>query len=165
MHEEQPDQNGALARRRQRGTTVVAVMITIALVSVGLMGVVGPLALGTLMRRRDVEMRGCSAAVDAILEQTVPPSDDGGSVYPHEVVSNYSDIVWADPGTGAVSRFAVGDSGPAGAVPVRRQWMVSTDAATGLQSLAASAVVVDSQSGAIRATRVVTNIGSKVLHP
>jgi hypothetical protein len=112
-------------------------MVLVSIVTVALGQLVFTSAYGTLTARHSRESFSARLVASELLSHT-PPATNGGSVYPNDAVSGWSDVVMVDASTG---QMAPDDAAKAGA-RFLRQWKASTDGA-GRRTYAVSAVALD----------------------
>lgn len=111
-------------RRRERGFGYIAyiILITLTTIAIGSMAMLAAKGaiLSRYVRERDLVRM---AAQQVILGSA--PAAVGGSVAPDAPAAGWHDVVYADTETGGFTPLGEGDTAPAGAIVVRRQWRVS----------------------------------------
>ena len=126
-------------RKRERGYTVLAVMIGIAIVSVALMSQAMLAGVGVVASRQARNEFACRVAALAVLNHPTPATD-GGSLPPSSPEEGWSDTVYLDPDTGEILTDDPEVAG--GGTRVARQWRRGADTG-GRTVLEVSATAVD----------------------
>lgn len=125
-------------RRRERGYTVVAVMIGIAIVSIALVSHGMLAGVGVLASRQARNELACRTAALEILNRPAPVAD-GGSLPPETALEGWHDTVYLDPESGTI---LPDDREATGGTLVARQWRRGSDS-DGRPVLEVSATAVE----------------------
>ena len=116
MSEENPRQAS-----RQRGQTILAMVIVIGVVVVALQGTVGLIAYNVLVAEYARNRQAAALAAQNVLDRfATDRRDTGGSLDADE--SGFSDVVVVDTGTGRVLAYVDAASVPASSITIRRRW-------------------------------------------
>ena len=113
------------ARAAEQGWTLLAVVISIGIVTVALVNHALLAGQGALVSRQARNQFACREAATALLNGPVP-AEQGGTLPPATRIEGWYDRIYIDPRSGRIVPFA--GEAAAGATLVERRWRLGPDA-------------------------------------